>query len=151
MMSVAALIFSGQNWLWPAVGVLLLVVIFTAWSYRASPPGPLRWLCTLLKTLGVAALALCLLEPLWSGQRARPGANLFAIVADNSQSLQVKDPGQTHSRAELLRDFLDAQKSNWQAALEENFELRRHFFDARLQTTKDFNDLTFDGRSSALG
>ena len=26
MMSVAALIFSGQNWLWPAAGVLLLVV-----------------------------------------------------------------------------------------------------------------------------
>src|ERR1051326_9116560 len=123
-MFVAALIFSGWNWLWPAVGAVLLALIFSAWSYRASRPGPQRWLCVFLKTLGVATLALCLLEPLWSGQRARPGANLFAIVADNSESLQVKDPGQPQSRAEFLHDLLDAQKSTWQMALEENFELR---------------------------
>src|SRR5438552_1413158 len=110
-MSFAAIIFSGWQWLWLAAGVLLLAAIFSAWSYRASPGGALRWLCVVLKTLGVAALVFCLLEPLWSGQRARPGANLFAIVADNSQSLQIKDPGQTRSRAELLRELLDVQKA----------------------------------------
>ena len=50
-----------------------------------------------------------------------------------------------------MRDLLDAQKADWQPTLEENFELRRHFFDTRLQTTKDFSELAFDGRSSALG
>jgi uncharacterized membrane protein len=150
-MSFAALIFSGWNWLWFAAGALLFGLILSAWSYRAAPAGPVRWSCFALKTLGIAALAFCLLEPLWSGQRARPGANLFALVADNSQSLQIKDPGQMRSRGEVLRELLDAQKADWQQTLEENFELRRHFFDARLQTTKDFSELAFDGRSSSLG
>jgi hypothetical protein len=34
--------------------------------------------------------------------------------------------------------------------LEENFEVRRYFFDARLQTTKDFVTRD-DGRASAIG
>src|SRR5438477_5662875 len=128
-MSFAALIFSGWNWLWLAAGGVLLGSIFALWSYRAAPAGPVRWSCFTLKTLGLAALAFCLLEPLWSGQRARPGANLFAIVADNSQSLQVKDRDQTRTRGEVMRDLLDAQKADWQPTLEANFELRRHFFD----------------------
>ena len=41
-----------------------------------------------LKAAALAALALCLLEPLWFGEHVRPGANLFAVMADNSQSLQ---------------------------------------------------------------
>src|SRR5437588_573432 len=145
-MSFAALIFSGWNSLWLAAGALLLGAMFSAWSYRAAPAGAARWLCFTLKTLGLAALAFCLLEPLWSGQRARPGANLFAIVADNSRSLQINDPGRTRSRGQFLRELLDPEKANWPPALEENFEVRRHFFDTRLQSTKDFTDLAFDGR-----
>jgi len=110
-----------------------------------------RWACFVLKAFGFAALAVGLIEPLWSGQRVRPGANLFAVVADNSQSLQIHDRGATRQRGEVLRELLDAQHSHWQEALEENFEVRRYFFDARLQTTKDFGELAFDGRASALG
>ena len=29
--------------------------------------------------------------------------------------------------------------------------MRRYFFDARLQATKDFSELAFDGRASAIG
>jgi len=108
-------------------------------------------MCALLKFLGVATLALCLLEPLWSGQRARPGANLFAIVADNSQGLQIKDNGETRSRGESLAQLVGAQQSDWQRALEDNFEVRRFFFDSRLQSTRDFHELDFSGQSTTLG
>ena len=93
----------------------------------------------------------CLLEPLWSGQRAKPGANLFAIVADNSQGLQIKDRGEKRTRGELLRELLNPQRTSWQAILEENFDLRRYSFDTRLQTASDFAQLAFDGRASAVG
>ena len=68
------------------------------WNYRAAPRGGLRWLCAGLKTLGLCAIAFCLLEPLWSSQRAKPGANLFAVIADNSAGLQIKDRDETRTR-----------------------------------------------------
>src|SRR5229473_2463271 len=133
MMSVATLIFSNWNLLWFAATVTGIALATLLWSYLGAPRGGVRWICVGLKMLGFAALALCLLEPLWSGQRARPGANLFAVVADNSQGLQIKDRGQTHTRGQFLRDLLDPQRAAWQATLEENFDVRRYFFDARLQ------------------
>lgn len=141
---------SGWGWLWVAVllGILTLPLLF--WSYRAAPSGIARWLCPLFKSLGIAALAACLLEPMWSGQRARPGANLFAIVADNSQGMQIRDPGEKLTRGETLARTVDPQNAAWQATLEENFELRRYIFDARLQASHDFSELAFDGRASGI-
>jgi uncharacterized membrane protein len=103
-----------------------------------------------LKLAGVLALAFCLLDPLRVSQRARPGANLFALIADNSQSMQVKDAGQLQSRGEILRDQLTNDATGWQSALSENFQLRRYTFDSQLQDARDFGDLKFDGRASAL-
>src|SRR5262245_19127731 len=147
---MATLLFSGAGWLWLAVGATGVALALLAWSYRAAA-GFVRWPCFVLKTLGIAALAVCLLEPLWTGQHARPGANIFAVVADNSQGLEIKDRGEKRGRGELLRDLLNPQRASWQGTLEENFDVRRYAFDARLQTLKDFSELTFAGRSSALG
>src|SRR4051794_19573387 len=150
-MPLATLILAGRNWFWFCALVIALALLFLLWSYRSSGRGLLGRICLSLKLAGILALAACLLEPLWSGQHARPGANLFAIIADNSQGLQIKDRGQLQTRGELLREMLNPQKGNWQPALEENFDLRRYYFDARLQGTKDFSELNFDGRSTALG
>jgi len=147
---LAVLTFSGWNRLWPVIGYLLVSLLVLAWSYRAAPAGPLRWACLALKAAALAALGLCLLEPLWFGERARPGANLFAVLADNSQSLQVKDAGAAQPRGEMLRGLVDPAKSTWLAALGDTFEVRRYLFDTRLQATTDFHELAFDGRSTAL-
>lgn len=150
-MSLAALTFSGWNWLWPAAVFFAVSALVLIWSYRTSQgPAVIRWLCLALKTLGIAALALCLLEPLWTTQRAKPGSNLFAIVADNSQGLQIKDRGENRSRGEELRALLDPAIHDWQGTLADTFELRRYFFDSRLQSTEDFHELAFDGRATAL-
>lgn len=151
MMTLAELTFSGWNWLWPAVAFLGVAGAVLAWSYRASAAQPLRGVCLALKIAGLVALALCLLEPLWLGQRARPGANLFAVVADNSAGLQVHDRGEPGSRGDGLRALVDPGKSGWQAALTDTFEVRRYLFDSRLQASNDFHELAFDGRSTALG
>src|SRR5882672_5492421 len=146
-----SLTFSGWNWLWPAVALLAVAAVALAWSYRAGTRSPLKWICLLLKLLGLAALAVCLLEPRWLSQRARPGANLFAVVADNSQGLQIRDRGEPRSRGEQLREIIDPRGTGWQSTLAENFELRRYLFDSRLQATTDFHELALDGRATALG
>ncbi len=146
-----SLTFSATHWLVPVLLFGAVAALVLLWSYRAAAGHPLRWVCLGLKALGLAALALCLLEPLWLGQRARPGANLFAVVADNSQGLQVRDRGEPASRGEGLKRLVNAEASPWQGALAATFDVRRYLFDTRLQATKDFSELNFEGRSTALG
>lgn len=145
------LVLGAPQWLGPALGLLAVIAAAALWSYARGPRGAWRGVCAGLKLLGGAALAACLLEPLWSGQRARPGANLLAVVADNSQGLQVRDRGADRTRAEQLRTWLDPQQTRAWAALEDHFELRRFAFDARLQPVRDFGELNFEGRATALG
>jgi uncharacterized membrane protein len=149
--ALATLIFSGWNYAWLAGLFLAICIPVLVWSYRAAPPGWVRIVCPLLKATGLVALAVCLLEPLWSGQHVKPGANLFVVVADNSQGLQIRDRGSSTTRGEQLRGLLEPRHGAWQQTLDDNFELRRYYFDARLQPTKDFAELDFDGRSSRIG
>ncbi len=151
MMFLGALTFAGTDWLWPLVGFLALALVILVWSYRAAPRGPVRVACLILKALGLAALAVCLLEPMWTGQRARPGANLFLVMADNSQGMQVRDDGASQTRGDELRALVDPSRTDWQATLTDNFDLRRYVFDRRLQPTKDFAELDFSGNATAIG
>ncbi len=152
MTGFATIIFSGQAWLLPAIAAMVVLAAALVWAgHRSATERWVRIGCGLLKLTGVLALALCLLEPLWVGQRARPGANFFALIADNSQSLQVKDSVESQSRGEILRKTLAGDAHGWQSALEDNFQVRRYTFDSRLQNTRDFSELNFDGHASALG
>src|SRR5216117_1281178 len=151
-MLVATLVISGREWLWPLATFLAVALLALAWACsRAAAGGTIRGVCIFLKGLGLLTLAACLLEPLWSGERARPGSNLFLVLADNSEGMQIKDRDETRSRGELLHAMLTADKADWRAKLEENFQVRRYLFDSRLQSTRDFSDLLFEGRASAIG
>ena len=94
MTEAPKLVWGAANWL-PLASVaavgLLALLIFGYW--RAAPgtsPG-VRLAAGVLKGIGILILALCLLEPLASGARARPGANQFVVLADNSQSMTLRD------------------------------------------------------------
>lgn len=150
-MAPASVTLGAPQWLWAAAGAFVVALVFLLWGYRRAARGARPALCILLKTVGTAALALCLLDPLWSGQRARPGANLLAVVADNSQGLEIHDPGAAVSRGEALKELLDPVRSAWWSAVEDGFELRRFTFDARLDAAPDFGALNFQGRASAIG
>lgn len=147
----AAIVFSSRAWLIPVLALLVGVAVALIWAgHRSEVAARIRLGCGLLKLAGALALAICLLEPLLVDQRAKPGANLFAIIADNSQSLQIKDAGHPQSRGEILRQHLTENDGAWQSALAENFQLRRYSFDSRLQDIRDFGELNFGGRASAL-
>src|SRR2546421_4012366 len=118
-MLFGTLFLSGRTCLIPAVGLLAIASFFLLWGYWRTPvSGGTRLACVLLKLLGILALAACLLEPLWTGQRARPGANFFVILADNSQGMQIKDRGESRSRGEFLHGLLTSSKAKWQSSIE---------------------------------
>lgn len=148
---VAALAFAAKEWLWPVLAAGVVSLVLVGWSYRRSPAArKLRLWGAGLKLLGIAALLLCFLEPVWTGERAKPGANLFAVIADNSQSMTLHGDGEPQSRGEQIRGYLTGEQSGWRAPLAENFEVRNYLADSRLQPSADFADLTFEGRSTEL-
>jgi len=152
MTPLGTIIIPTSPWIWSAGALLLAAVALLVWSYRRVPQaGAAHRIAFGLKLLGLLALAMCLIEPLWSGRRAKSGANLFVVLADNSSSMSIRDRDTTQSRGEILQDNLQAGRTGWLAALSENFQVRSYLFDSRLRRTTDLSDVTFDGKATALG
>jgi uncharacterized membrane protein len=152
MMAPALITIPMSPWVWAAGALLLAILILLVWSYRRVPQtGGTATIALGLKLLGVLALALCLVEPLWSGRRAKSGANMFIVVADNSSGMNIRDTDAVQSRGEILQGILQAGETGWRAAISDNFQLRQYLFDSRLRRTENFADLSFDGKASALG
>ena len=147
---IATLIWGAPNWAWPAAIVAGVVALLVIWSYwRSAAKIPPRLVAATLKLVAVSALACCLLEPLFSGVRPRPGANLFLVMADNSRSLRVRDAGTRTTRGEVAKRELTAETS-WQTRLGQDFDVRRYIYDRRLHPSEDFAEMEFDGARSAL-
>ena len=148
----ATLVIGDPNWVWPTIGIVAVSVGLLAWAYgRLGVDGRVRTACVALKFTALALIASCLFEPLWSGTRAEPGANLFVMLADNSRSLSVTDgDSNAKPRGEELKRVATNNKSDWVTRLEQDFDVRRYLFDARLTSTSDFAELDFRGTSSSL-
>jgi uncharacterized membrane protein len=142
------LIFLGREWLPVAVGVGGVV---SALALGVAVRGRVPVWSTLLKLSGVGLLALCLVEPSWTGVWAKPGSNAVALVADDSLSMGLLDRGVDESRGEQVRRVLGAPAAGWQGALSRSFDLQRAVVQGGLQSVQDFQGLTFSGRTSELG
>ena len=166
-----------SQWFWPAGALLVAALALMVWSYRRAAQSQISnvksqismSVAFALKSLGILVLALCLIEPLWSGRRAKSGANLFVVLADNSGGMNIRDRDTSRSRGETLQDLLGTsqtagssnpqseirnpklERPGWLATLSNDFRVRPYLFDSRLRRTVDFSDLTFDGKATNLG
>lgn len=149
-MIVGEVVLGARDWLGWAAALMGLGLVALLWSYvRSHGPIGLRLVAGLLKTAALLALGICLIEPLFSGTRPRPKSNLFLILADNSRSLQIHDPGHSKTRGQELQQHL-ANESAWLTRLEQDFDVRHYAFDSRLEPVHDFQQLKFDGDATAL-
>jgi uncharacterized membrane protein len=149
-MTLPTLVWGSPGWATVAAGLMGLAVLALLWSYlRARGRTSTRLLAAGFKLAGFLALALCLVEPLLAGSRPRKGANAFAIVVDNSQSLKIRDPGSDRSRGEQLVDAL-RDENPWRTRLGQDFDVRSYAFDANLHAVEGFRALAFDGASTAI-
>jgi len=152
MTLIGSITIPKTDWVWICAGLLVILFALLLWTYRrAHAINPGNKTAFFLKLLGILILALCLLEPLWSGKRARPGANLFVIMADNSGGMNILDSGMAKSRGEILQATVDVNNSTWIGTLADNFQIRQYTFDSRIRRTTDFSDLVFDGKASSIG
>jgi uncharacterized membrane protein len=149
-MILAELIVGARSWLPWAAALAVLGLAVVVWSYvRSDASGWVRAAASLLKAAGIVALAACLIEPLYTGTRPRPGSNLFLVLADNSRSLELADRASASPRGEAMRRRLTDQ-TPWLARLGQDFDVRRYVFDTGLRPVKSFAELTLDGEASAM-
>jgi uncharacterized membrane protein len=142
--------WNAMHWWVPALIASLLAIPIAFWSNFSRQVTPQRgFLLSILKAIAIGLLVLCLLEPMNQFEQAKPGANSLIVMADSSQSLDVKDAGQLDSRAKQLAALLDPN-SNWLNQLGRNFELRRYTFDERATNVVDFQDYSANGQSSEI-
>ncbi|HET6426048.1 MAG TPA: glutamine amidotransferase [Planctomycetaceae bacterium] len=151
-MILAGLLFGHGEWWAPALLAIAVCAVILAAYYRRLAMES-RWFIAgaALKWVAVGLLAFFLTEPLWSSQRARPGANVMLLIADNSQSMALTDPGTTGTRAENLQKFLTTTDAPWHTRLEQDFDVRRYLFDSYAKYVADFSTLTVTGDRSDIG
>ncbi len=143
---------AGKDWLLPALLWLGVGAATVIWAYAQAPvDGHIRKICMGLKCVGLLLLLFCLLDPMATQERAKPGANRLALAVDNSEGLNLTDSREKISRAQVLKQALANKSDNWQSNLAHDFELKRYTFDARLKNVGNYQDLLFDGQSSRLG
>ena len=155
MTLLAALLIGERDWIWPAIGLIAVSVAILIWAYRVRTTVTwVRVAAAILRTAAILTLATCLVEPLWSGYRPRPGSNIFVLLADNSSSLQIRDVDSDQTRAEQLTELLDERDSDhrdtWLTRLGQDFDVRRDVVDARIEHVDSFTELTFDGPASSI-
>ena len=102
-----------------------------------------------MKISAVLLLAVCLLEPMYRYARPEKGANLMVIMADDSQSLQIKDRGESTTREAELFQKLNGE-ANWLSQLAEDFDVRKYQFDRRLRPVSNFEEFRADQRGSDI-
>jgi uncharacterized membrane protein len=147
----ASLMWGQPEWLGFAAALAVGSAVLVATVYwRAAWPGPMRWIAGLLKGSAFALIAVCLLEPLWSGTRAKPGENLVLIVVDSSASLQIADGPQNQARSGQFAAALFNEQLPWQVRLGQDFRVRRYTLAERLDAVQTFDGLAWEGAGSTL-
>ena len=140
--------WGAQEWLLPVGLILAVGLAVLIWSYaRSRTSGGMKASLMAMKLAAMCLLAICLLEPMQQIRRPEKGANLMVVMADDSQSLQIKDQGQSETREAMLKQRLN-DDSNWLASLAEDFDVRRYQFDRRLRPVSNFTEYRADQRGS---
>ena len=143
------------QWFPYAIAVGIVIAVLTLLSYRSSRMPGWAKLCSMaLRMGGVGLLLLCLLEPMGSVERAKPQANMFAVVVDNSQSTREvwrnvgrmrNDPDEEQWYRSILSD-----KADWIRQLSNDFRVRRYLFDDSLDPIDSFEGIQQGAMESAL-
>ena len=153
-MMCASIYFAAENWAWLVVVFVLGSVILLWQGYRHYPArGGARWLAAGLKLAALGLLALCLMEPMWSGDSPKKGANDFVVIADNSRRFAVKDEDGNRVGEELaglLRPISQDRDPEFLEQIAKTFRLRTYLLARVLKRVGDFEEMDFSSTGSGM-
>ncbi|MCA9018543.1 MAG: hypothetical protein KDA74_00235, partial [Planctomycetaceae bacterium] len=158
MMHLAQLQFGAPGWFAISLTVIVGAFALLFYAYRSlTLKQSLSGAALCLKLSAIAILSIALAEPLWSGTRIQPGTNLFAVLVDDSASLQITDPDTGQTRLQQVQQLLAGEdkkqpssQPQWLIDLQQNFSVRQYSVDSHAHAKPDLQHLTFTGKHSNL-
>ena len=142
--------WGATDWLWPSSLLVLFGLLLVLWTYaRSNASNLIKFWLGFLKSLALVLLIICLLEPTVRFERPEKGANLMIVMADDSQSLRIKDRGDSLTREQRLKEALSLE-SGWLQQLAADFDVRRYQFDRRLRPVANFVEYGATERGSDI-
>ncbi len=144
------IVWGAPQWMLPAALIAGALALLVLWGYtRPHAASSVRIWAATLKLVAILLLAVCLLEPMRSGTRPRPQANILPLLVDNSRSMLLKtDVGEESRRAQVIR--LVDEDSDWRRRLAQAFDVRSYLFDSRLESVDQLSSFDADGYASSL-
>ncbi|MDQ8184045.1 hypothetical protein [Pelagicoccus sp. SDUM812002] len=146
------MVFS-SNIPWLAFVVALIALLPLAWfSWRSidRPFGAARIFAISFRVLGILFVAFAIADPQIISERPAQGANIVALLADNSKGLAIKDRDSIENRGKELQSVLSETSYPWIAQLKEDFQVRSYLFDSQTRRTAAFDTLDFTGEQSNI-
>jgi uncharacterized membrane protein len=149
-MPIGSIVWGAPDWALPALAIAIVIALLSLWSYGTDRArSSLHLLSLLLKWAAVGLLALCLLDPMQSGTRPKPQANLMPILVDNSQSMTMRSSEGEATRGDRVKSLLD-ESQDWRVRLAQDYDVRPYQFASRLEPMPSAAMLTMDGSHSSL-
>ncbi len=136
---------------WLAFTIALIVLLPLAWrSWRSndSQLGSARSFALLFRVFGILFVAFAIADPQITSERPAQGANIVALLADNSKGLSITEAGSEQSRGEKLRSILTETSFPWIEQLKETFQVRSYLFDTQARRSANFEGLDYVGLQS---
>ena len=146
---------------WMQVAALLAgaALVFAAFTYRRLRPGTgvgrarYRWLPPTLRSLAIAVLVLCLLQPALVLSTVVPQESFVGLLIDDSGSMAMpdEDAAQDGTRGGAVREALSGAPGSLLQLLEERFQVRQLAFGRGAERIESIDQLRFDRADSRIG
>ena len=100
-----------------------------------------------LRGLTFTILAFIFLRPVLNISTVLPQESYLAVVIDNSESMKIKDDGQTSRADQLQKQF---ETTNFFKRLNDKFKVRTYRFDSTAERIERPDQMTFAGKRSRM-
>src|SRR5207253_6370039 len=100
-----------------------------------------------LRAITFTVLAFIFLRPVLNISTVLPQESYLAVVIDNSESMKIKDDGQTARSDQLQKQF---EATNFFKRLNDKFKVRTYRFDNAAERIERPDQMTFAGKRTRI-
>src|SRR5205807_10245446 len=100
-----------------------------------------------LRAITFTVLAFIFLRPVLNISTVLPQESYLAVVIDNSESMKIKDDGQTARSEQLQKQF---ETTNFFKRLNDKFKVRTYRFDATAERIDGPGQMNFAGKRTRI-